>query len=202
MRRVAHRGDRHAGRLGLVDRDPHREMRRHVAEPAIAIDQRRDRRSPSRSAAGTACWRARCGAAGRSPGSSTCRGCPRRADRPRTGCRRSSRRCPPACPRPRGSLSVAPGAFHKARSARSAVASAISAHSIGSPAWVLREFERGEPVGQRRHRDLGDRLRGPAALAVHHAHRPHMAVQRQFAGALMEYLAVDVAGLLGGEKDA
>ena len=44
MRRVAHRGDRHAGRLGLVDRYPHREMRRHVAEPAIAIDQRRDRR--------------------------------------------------------------------------------------------------------------------------------------------------------------
>ena len=44
MSRVAHRGDRHAGGFRLVDRDLHRETRRHVAEPAIAVDQRRDRR--------------------------------------------------------------------------------------------------------------------------------------------------------------
>ena len=63
-------------------------------------------------------------------------------------------------------------------------------------------IERRELRGQRRDGDLGERLRRPTALPVHHANRPHMAVERQFSGALMEYLAIDIAGLLGGEKDA
>src|ERR1700720_2485195 len=62
--------------------------------------------------------------------------------------------------------------------------------------------ERRELRGERRDRNLGERFRRPAALAVHHADRPHMTVERQFAGALMKYLAVDLARLLGGEKDA
>src|SRR5438270_9683326 len=62
--------------------------------------------------------------------------------------------------------------------------------------------ERRELGSERRDRDLGEGLRRPAALAVHHADRPHMPVKRQFAGALMKYLAVDLARLLGGEKDA
>src|ERR1700736_5287633 len=56
--------------------------------------------------------------------------------------------------------------------------------------------------GERRDRTLGERFRRPAAVAVHHANRSHMTVERQFAGALMKYLAVDLAPLLGGEKDA
>src|SRR4029077_11857057 len=48
--------------------------------------------------------------------------------------------------------------------------------------------------------DLGEHLRCPTALAVHHANRPHMPVERQFPGALMEHLAVDMARLFGGEK--
>jgi hypothetical protein len=44
MRRIAHRGDRHAALLRLVDRHLHAELGRHVAEPAVAIDQRGDRR--------------------------------------------------------------------------------------------------------------------------------------------------------------
>jgi len=62
--------------------------------------------------------------------------------------------------------------------------------------------ERRELRRQSRDRDFRQGLWGPAALAMNHAHRPHMAIQRQFAGALMKHLAVDVGGLLGGEKDA
>src|SRR5271155_2447051 len=62
--------------------------------------------------------------------------------------------------------------------------------------------ERSELRSERRNRNLGEGFRRPAALAMHHADRPHMAVERQFAGALVKYLAVDLARLLGGEKDA
>src|SRR5215467_3819671 len=62
--------------------------------------------------------------------------------------------------------------------------------------------ERRELRGERRDRDLGQRLRRPAALAMYHAHRPHMAVERQFAGALVKELAVDMACLFGGEINA
>ena len=45
-------------------------------------------------------------------------------------------------------------------------------------------------------------FRCPATLTVHHPHRSHMAVKRQFAGALMKYLAIDIRRLLGSEKHA
>src|SRR5438132_14190170 len=62
--------------------------------------------------------------------------------------------------------------------------------------------ERRELRCERRDADLGKRLGSPAAMAVHHADGPHMAIERQLAGALMKYLAVNLARLLGGEKDA
>src|SRR5215469_4834739 len=62
--------------------------------------------------------------------------------------------------------------------------------------------EWGELRCERRNGDLGERLRCPTAVAVYHANRPHMPVERQFSGALMEHLAVDVAGLFGSEIDA
>ena len=62
--------------------------------------------------------------------------------------------------------------------------------------------ERSELRDERRNSDLGERLRCPTSMAVHHANRPHMPIERQLAGALMEHLAVDVACLFGSEKDA
>ena len=63
-------------------------------------------------------------------------------------------------------------------------------------------IERGEAKLQRRHRHVGDQLGRPAALAVDHSDRPHMAVKRQFGGTLMKDLAVDVARLLRRQEDA
>ena len=62
--------------------------------------------------------------------------------------------------------------------------------------------ERGKLRGEGRYGHLGKRLRGPPALAVQHAHRPHMPIKRQLASALMKDLTVDMGPLLGGEKDA
>jgi len=62
--------------------------------------------------------------------------------------------------------------------------------------------KRRELRGERRNGDLGESLRRPSALAVHHADRTHMTIERQLTGALVEDLAVDVAGLLGSEEDA
>src|SRR5215469_5912586 len=62
--------------------------------------------------------------------------------------------------------------------------------------------EWGELRSERRDCDLGQGFRRPSALAMHHADRTHMTVEGEFAGALVEDLAVDLARLLGGEKDA
>ena len=62
--------------------------------------------------------------------------------------------------------------------------------------------KRRELRGERRNGDLGEGLRCPSALAVHHADRAHMAIERQLAGALVEDLAVDMACLLGSKEDA
>src|SRR5690606_25283113 len=53
-----------------------------------------------------------------------------------------------------------------------------------------------------RHRVLGDRLRGPATVAMDHAHRLRQPIERQLRGTLVEDLTVDVAGLLRGEEYA
>src|SRR6516225_3483849 len=62
--------------------------------------------------------------------------------------------------------------------------------------------ERGKLWGERRDGDLSERLRRPTALTVDHTQRPHMPIERQLAGPLVEDLAVDMAGLFGSEKDA
>ena len=67
-------------------------------------------------------------------------------------------------------------------------------HGAGVAQW--REVRR-----ERRHRHLGNGLRRPAAMAVHHAERPRQAIERELGGALVEHLTVDIARLLGGEED-
>src|SRR6516225_7161245 len=61
--------------------------------------------------------------------------------------------------------------------------------------------ERGELRCERRNGDFSERLRCPAALAVHHADRPHVPVDRQLPGALVEYLTADMARLIGSQID-
>ena len=62
--------------------------------------------------------------------------------------------------------------------------------------------KRSELRRQGRDSELGEGFRSPPAVAMDRPHRTHVTIKRQFAGALVKDLAVDIRGLLGGEKDA